>query len=70
MLLGHTSAPAAEDPRSATKDPRFVPWQQQCCCQSQALGLIQTGKPRVPVKELNKGPVSDKKEIKLLDCWL
>lgn len=22
MLLGHTSAPAAEDPRSATKDPR------------------------------------------------
>lgn len=44
--------------------------QQNRCCQSQGLGLIQAGKPRVPVKELNKGPVSDKKEIKLLDCWL
>lgn len=40
------------------------------CCHRHRLGLIQTGKSRVPIKELNKGPVSDKKEIKLLDCWL
>lgn len=59
-----TSTPAAGDLRATMEANRTG------CCWGQILGLIQTGKSRVPVKELNKGPVSDKKEIKLLDCWL
>lgn len=59
-----TSAPAAGDLRATMEANKTG------CCRRQRLGLIQTGKSRVPIKELNKGPVSDKKEVKLLDCWL
>lgn len=59
-----SSAPAAGD-SCATMEASNTG-----CCWRQRLGLIQPGKSRVPIKELNKGPVSDKKEIKLLDCWL
>lgn len=59
-----TSTPAAGDLRATMEANKTG------CYQRQRLGLIQTGKSKVPIKELNKGPVSDKKEIKLLDCWL
>lgn len=59
-----TSAPAAGDL------PATMEANKTGCCYRQRLGLIQTGKFRVPLKELNKSPMSDKKEIKVLDCWL
>lgn len=65
FLLPAWGAPSAPGELCATLEAT-----KSGCCHRQRLGLIQTGESRVPIKELNKGPVSDKKEIKLLDCWL
>lgn len=60
-----TACAAAAGELSATSEAN-----SSGCCRRHRLGLIQPGKSSVPLKELNKGPVSAKEKIKLLHCWL